>query len=139
MPSYKTRDQLRHEHVFNLIKMNKKYEKIYLSNVIKLNRCALKIQHWYFRKRHTILLYEQVNKRLKPEAVEIAVFSTLDHEDSLTLPGQIGESFNVSRDDDNHHTVAAYDMAQKVFDAQNLKRKINQSGSRKGSPIPVFR
>ena len=36
-----------------MLKLSKRYNKLYTANVFKLNKCALKIQHWYFRSKQS--------------------------------------------------------------------------------------
>ena len=34
-----------------MLRLSKRYSNLYTANVFKLNKCALKIQHWYFRSK----------------------------------------------------------------------------------------
>ena len=50
-----------------MLKLSKRYSKLYTTNIYKLNKSALRIQHWYFRTKYArLLLYKP-----QPESVEL--------------------------------------------------------------------
>ena len=53
-----------------MLKLSKRYSKLYTTNIYKLNKSALRIQHWYFRTMYAkyarLLLYKP-----QPESVEL--------------------------------------------------------------------
>ena len=53
-----------------MLKLSKRYNKLYTANVFKLNKCALKIQHWYFKSKQIQQKQEKPATEFKVEAVE---------------------------------------------------------------------
>lgn len=46
------------EHDMHMLRLSKQYSKVFTVNVYKLNKCALSIQHWYFRAKYAQLRRE---------------------------------------------------------------------------------
>ena len=55
-----------------MLKLSKRYNKLYTANVFKLNKCALKIQHWYFRSKQS----QQKKDEPAPEKKVVVVEET---------------------------------------------------------------
>ena len=53
-----------------MLKLSKRYNKLYTANVFKLNKCALKIQHWYFRSKQSRQKQDKPAPEVKVEVDE---------------------------------------------------------------------